>query len=397
MHLRSCISLRSGCLRVLVILLVVGTSAVKAAQPQKFLTFDRDLTPAWVKAHPNQYVFVWGADNAALTEAFVKYSPGTLLSSYYPYSRDPDSHHDARFWLTNHPDWVAYTCGKRTPVTMYGSPHIGLDITNPKVIAWQIANFMKRPAGVQAVALDNFQFRNDGHTCGGLSSKGRFDTNYSGKPQDPVYAEDVVRWLQKVSVALHAHGVKVIVNHIPDLSADGDDPDSPLVKDMVKSVDGIVDEYAQYALDNSRQADLLARFVSYVGAENKWFYLIYHLKAVNEDKVESSVANYLMMAGPKTAIYISDGDSTYGKEPNFMGFDRNIGDPCAGPVTQNGIMSRKYSRGLAIFAAANQSSVAFHVPPGYQQTNGDNAGGTIHLTGGHGRVLYATDNIGCGK
>lgn len=377
-------------------LMCVGGVA-HASQPQKFLVFDRNVAPAQVIAHPNEYVFVWGATNPALTKAFDEHSPRTLLSAYYPYSRDPDASHGVGFWMASHTDWLAYGCDGKTPVKMYGDRNVALDITRSDVIDWQVANFLKRPAGMGAVALDNFQFHNDGNACGVLNSAGRFVKRYGGGPHDTVFAEDVVRWLEKVSAALRAKQTKIVINHIPDLSSEGDDPDSPLVQRMVGAVDGILDEHAQVAMRNPRRAALLAKFVQYASAHGKWVYLLYQLDDLDADAVESAMANYLTMAGPKTAIYISQRDRTYGHEPNFLGFDKNVGNACAPAVMSKGVILRNYSHGLVVFSPAGQLAMTVPIPSGFVGVDGNNVGNSVRIVGGHGRVLYTSRADGCAK
>lgn len=375
-------------------LILVGGVA-HASQPQKFLVFDRNINPAQIIAHPDEYVFVWGATNPALTKAFNKYSPKTLLSTYYPYSRDPDASHSVAFWTESHADWLAYDCDGKTPIKMYGDRNVALNITNPNVINWQVANFLKRPAGMEAVALDNFQFHNDGHACGVMSSAGKFVKRYGVGPHDAAFAEDAVRWLEKVSAELHAKQTKIVINHIPDLSDEGDDPGSPLVQRMVGAVDGILDEHAQTAVRDPRKAALLAKFVQYADAHGKWVYLLYQLGDLDAGAVESAMANYLTMAGPKTAIYVSQRDKTYGNEPDFLRFDKNVGNACAPAITSKGVVIRNYSRGLVIFSPAGQSGVTVPIPSGFVDIDGNNMGNSVRIAGGHGRVLYTSRADGC--
>lgn len=377
-------------------LLLSALTVAHGSQPQKFLTFDREMTAAGIAAHPNAYVFVWGATNPELTAAFNKYSQNTLLSTYYPFSRDPDAQHGDSFWKSVHPRWMAYACDGITPVKTYGDRNMTLDITRPEVIAWQISNFLTHPAGIDAVALDNFQFANSGAVCGALDSSGRLVRRYDGSSHDLRFARDAVSWLEKVSIALHASQMKVVVNHIPDLSSDGDNPHSPLVQRMLGAVDGILDEHAQVALHDARKFALLAQLVAYTQSERKWMYLLYQLNHPDRSDIETAVANYLIMAGPRTAIYISDGDKTYGHEPVFLGFDKDVGASCGASTSENGVSLRRYSRGLAIFAQAGQPASTVPIKGRYRNADGTDVGHSIQLQGGAGRVLYSASSITCG-
>lgn len=113
-----------------------------AAQPQKLLVFDYKLDADWIAAHGSEYVFVWGASTGATLKTFEQYAPRTVLSKYFPYSRDPDAKHDIAFWKRFHPDWIQYECDGKTPATLYGGANVSLDISNPEVRQWQPASYI---------------------------------------------------------------------------------------------------------------------------------------------------------------------------------------------------------------------------------------------------------------
>jgi hypothetical protein len=181
------------------------------------------------------------------------------------------------------------------------------------------------------------------------------------------------------------------------LSPDGDDPSSPVVASMVHSVDGILDEHAQLALWDSRKSALLSKLVEYTNANGKWMYLLYQLGDVSRSSIEPAMANYLTMAGPKTAIYVSHRDDAYGYEPDFKGFDKTVGEPCGPAVTEQGVLIRRYSGGLAIFAPPGLSSVSLPIPGVYTDVDGAAVPKTIRVEGGEGHVLYTHpgDTAGC--
>ena len=66
---------------------------------------------------------------------------------YYPFDRDADegtggTHHDITWFLANHPDWIEYTCDKKTPAYEYDDPNVPLDITNPAVIDYMMQTYI---------------------------------------------------------------------------------------------------------------------------------------------------------------------------------------------------------------------------------------------------------------
>src|SRR5215472_7235106 len=72
-----------------------------------FLTFDSSATPATAAPHAT---FVWGADLAHVPMYRASTNPGIVLSSYIPFTRDPDATHTLAYWKGMHPDWVVYQC-----------------------------------------------------------------------------------------------------------------------------------------------------------------------------------------------------------------------------------------------------------------------------------------------
>ncbi len=379
---------------VLLCLCSVAVANAQVQQPQLFLTFDYHMTPDQVAASHGRYVFVWG-DSAKLTSTFVKNSPNTLLSAYFPYARDQDQTKGLAYWHAKHPDWVAYRCDGLTPAYFPGDTNVPLNILNSSVVQWQIAQFSKLRPGLGAVALDNFQFENKLSVCGAHDASGRFIQKYSGGLDEASFANGRIDWLETVSNALHKRNIKVVVNHIPDLSKDGDDPASPLVQRLVGAVDGIVDEHAQDALHDVNKGELLAKLMSYAQSRGKWMYLIYQYQGNSAELTESAMANYLTMAGPMTAIYIPVKNTVSGQEPGLHGFDRTIGKPCGSAVRRDGAVLRVFNQGIAIFALANRASGTIVIPNGYQTVDGHNAGTALHLNGGQGRILYTTKSNGC--
>lgn len=392
--LNACLGYRY--IAILGCLFSITVAHAQARQPQLFLTFDYHMRPAQAAAAPARYVFVWG-DSASMTSAFAKYSAGSLLSAYFPYARDPDAKHDLAFWKARHPTWVTYRCDGVTPAYFPGDANVPLDISNPAVLAWQVDQFTHLRPGLHAVALDNFQFQNKLGVCGVHDASGQFVRKYSGKLDDPAFAAAGVRWLERISAALHERHVKVVINHIPDLSAEGDDPMSPLVAGMVSAVDGMLDEHAQDALHDPSKAALLAKLVQSVQSKGKWMYLLYQYQGASERLTESAMANYLTMAGPKTAIYIPEEGTISGLEPRFYGFDQPIGEPCGSAIMKDGVQFRAFSHGLAIYAPTDSAAGSVVVPSGYQTVDGHSAGAQLHLAGGQGRVLYAPSSNACAR
>ncbi len=381
--------MRSAMTHALLLLAVLLPPAADCAQPQKFLVFDYRLSPGWIKAHGAEYVFVWGAADRTL-EDYVAASPTPLLSTYFPFARDPEKKAEGD-WLARHPSWIAYRCDQRSIAYQFGDANLPLDIANPAVVRWQIGKFLAAPALTRAIALDNFQTRNFAQICG-VRRGGRFVQRYL-PASDKKYRAAMVLWLEQVSGALHRAGRKLVINYDVDLDAD-----SPLFKRILAAVDGITMELSSPPLTPDRYAAARA-----ITQGNKALYLILELEHPSAVAVETAVASYLMVAEPTTAVYVS-GIQEYGGEPQFRGFDRPVGDGC-GSYRQlaTGILVRYYSRGMALFAPSASAAAkpagptplpSLSIPDGYQTLSGEPVE-RVSMAPGQGRILYRQDAAGC--
>lgn len=389
--------LRTFCAYAFLAVMMAAFPAFAATQPRKLLVFDYKLNADWVATHGSEYVFVWGASTGATLKTFMEHAPRTVLSKYFPYSRDANAKHDLVFWRKVHPDWIQYECDGRTPATMYGGSNISLDINNKEVVQWQLRNFLELPKNIHVVALDNYQFNTRSHACGHMETRG-FVKRYTGGRDDRTFAEDVVHWLEQIAKGLHAKNIRLIINHTPDLTPGGDDPSTPLVQRMVASVDGILDEGAAKALNNREYAATLARLVTYVTGKGKRFYFVYRLRQLDDETVETAMANYLTMANSLTAVYVNSLTDAYGSEPpNFLGYDKPIGEPCGPAIFQGEVALRQYSQGMVAYMPSGKSTIEVPIPHGYQDQDGRSVGTSFRLRAGQGRVLYWPQSIGCGR
>jgi len=368
-----------------------------ATQPQKFLVFDNKLDASWVKAHGKEYVFVWGASQKTMAD-FAESAPGTKLSVYFPYARDPDPGNDLAHWQTVHPDWIAYKCDQKTAAYFPGGKNVPLDITNPAVVDWQHDLITHHKSATKTVAFDNFQLRNELGVCG-VNIGPAFHAYYSGAAADTSFSNSVINWLEEISAKLHESGYRVIVNHIPDERMVGGlkdvDPDSVLTSRMVNAVDGILDEKANLILNNGEVAKDIFRFAQDVQKKGKWLYLLYQMIPLRAQEAQTAIASYLMIAGPKTAISLSYYDRDYGSAPEFFGYDRDVGRPCESYEDDAGLFVRRFSGGIALFVLPGRDPVQVRMPSGYVDVAAQPVLGIVNMDGGQGRVFYRNDNSGC--
>lgn len=373
-----------------VALCLVATGASHAAQPRKFLTFSSALSNDWVKSHGAEYVFVWGESdgdtrNPDRARVWATYAPHTLLSTYFPYGRDPARRPPSE-WLSSHPDWILYQCDGKSMATLFGHPIVPLDISNPAVERWQIQNFAAAEHSV--VALDNFSTHNVEHACG-VERDGQYVGLYSANSGgQQKFAETKVTWLEHVAKAMHDQKKTVTINYQIDLPVG-----SPLLDRIVDATDAILDEevYPAHAPDRFLK---LATFASVLQSRHKPLYTIYEVQAVTPNNVESAMAAYLIYAGANGAVDIT-GMQQYGGARNYFGYDRNIGEPCEPYRYADGFFTRRYTQGLTVMRDPTRDVAAYKPDAGFVDVDGKPAGQVYPLAPAQGLVLYRPKSAAC--
>ena len=181
--------------------------------------------------------FVWslydGEELARYRKARDRAQPA-VLSRYVPYgiagADDPGVSGPANvnfanlsWWQEHHPSWILYQCDRKTPATYWG-PGIGLDISNPDVIAWMlgstpeyatenslsVSNITAR--GFDAISLDVYSFGNWFKACGIWESPGVWKDKYTNATNDSEYRKDTLEWLQKFYEGIDSR-LLLIPNH----------------------------------------------------------------------------------------------------------------------------------------------------------------------------------------
>lgn len=369
----------------------VHATAGDAPQPRKFLTFSSRLPDTWIMKHGSEYAFVWGESdgnkrNPARADVWKRYAPNTVLSTYFPYGRDP-ARADPASWEKSHPEWIAYRCDGETMAKLFDKPIVPLDISNPQVVAWQVGNFVN--GQYRDIALDNFSTSNVERDCG-VKRNGRFVRQYTDdRAGTERFAEAKVAWLERVTAQLHDAGKTVTVNYQIDRPVD-----SPLVGRITKAVDSVLTE----EMFPPRRKDRFKAILDYADRlkrEDKGFYAIYEIGAPSADNAQSAMAAYLIYAWSKSAVSIS-AVQDYGSEPKYGGFDRSVGAPCEEYRNSGGIYSRRYAGGVTVFAdPMSPVAAVYRVPPGFSDVSGKPAPSALELEPGEGRVFYRTGVMTC--
>jgi hypothetical protein len=372
------------------VLCLLSVDLSYGAQPRKFLTFSGKLGDDWIKRHGSEYVFVWGESDGNTrddrrTRLWAEVAPTTRLSSYFPYGRDPARLPPSE-WLVNHPDWILYRCDGETMATLFNRPVVPLDIANPAVTRWQIANFAA--AAHTDIALDNFATINVEHGCGVLRNGKYVELYRSGGDGQKAFAQVKVEWLERVADAIHGRGKTITVNYQLDQPLY-----SPLLSRIVAATDAILDEEV-YPAHSRQRYRALARFASMVQKTGKALYTIYQLQTVTAESVQSAMAAYLINANAKTAIDIT-GIQQYGMEPKYFGYDKEIGEPCGTYQIEDGFYTRRYTRGLAVLRDPEGDPSSFSPEAGLLDVQGVPASHRYLLAPSQGLVLYRAQPVAC--
>ena len=287
---------------------------------------------------------VWGA-------TFPDQSAGVFNLFYYPFDRDADSgtggtHHDIAWFLANHPDWIEYTCDKKTPAYEYNDPNVPLDISNPAVIDYMMQTYLF-PAiqkGYQGIAFDNVDFGNNGARCG-IWKNGNWvkQTDYIG---------DVLNWASYIYKALHALNISVAMNFPYDFNHPHES------YQMFQYLDIAVDERGFTNRGQSKDNYLpLSEWLTnmeafqFLVANGKAFVSINEMPEpfakVSQAEKQWALANYLLVKGQYSYIAIT-GIQEYGYTLMTPEYSAAIGH-ALGPMYQSqGVYMRDFSNGIAI-------------------------------------------------
>lgn len=371
-----------------------------------------------------RYSTVWGA-RPGLGSTWRTSNP-VLRSSYY-FLMDSDLStgawgaigHSLTWWKTYHPDWILYKCSSSTnaPTTMpaydSGLPNVPLDIHNPAVVQYQIAQMAGPYAvrgGYSALAADEVTYwipatGGSGYYGCGIYSKGVFVRRYSS-PNDVNWAADVVNWVKaahsilNTNTSLAPYHLKLIVNHPGGTM-------NSYEATLASNVDADMDEtgftqYGHYATGSTnavrREADWM-KFMQAHGAavliNQDWGSL-----AVGPAQRDYSAATYLLGNEDAASLFVSP-HTGYGVEtfyhPEYKA--ANLGNPCGeyygGYSTAPAIFYRKFSSALIVVNAGGYGSERATLPSGhsYSDLEGRAVYNPLTVAANDGYVLKTTN--GC--
>jgi hypothetical protein len=326
---------------------------------------------------------VWGSK-------FPTQPEGVYNFYYYPFDRDKDlgtggTHHDIAWFLTNHPDWIEYTCDKKTPAYEYNDPNVPLDITNPAVIDYMMRTYIL-PAiqkGYPGIAFDNVDFGNNGYRCG-IWKDGKWvkQTNYIG---------EVLTWAFEMYSSLHAMDISVAMNFPYDLNHKTESNELYHYLDIAVDERGFTNRGQSkngYYSGSAWLTDMQA--MQSLDAMGKGFVSINEMPEafaqVSQAEKQWALANYLLVKGKLSYIAIT-GIQEYNRILTTPEYSAAVGHALHPMYKSQGVYMRDFSNGKAIVNPSSNESFTISLPPGiYQDLYGINVD-TITLEPHSGIVL----------
>lgn len=325
--------------------------------------------------------------------------------------------HSLTWWKTYHPDWILYKCSSSTnapttqPAYDSGLPNVPLDIHNPAVVQYQIAQAAKYAIryGYTALAADEVTYwiaatGGSGYYGCGIYSKGVFVRRYKSY-NDLAWASDIVNWVKSAHYILNSnttfapYHLKLIVNH-PGGNI------STYETTLASNVDADLDETGFTVYGRYQQSS------SFVTREATWMkFMQAHGVAVliNQDwgsltvgpaQRDYSAATYLLGNENAASIFVSP-HTGYGVEtfyhPEYTA--ANLGSPCGeyygGYSSAPGLYYRKFAYGLVVVNAGGYGTERASLPSGhtYADLEGRAAYNPLSIAANDGYVLKTTN--GC--
>lgn len=352
-------------------------------------TSNGTITAGTAEVDGLRYSSVWGARPGMGSPWRV--SNSALKSSYYMLM-DTDMStsgwgaigHSLTWWKTYHPDWIMYACtstGTPTTTPAYddGLPNVPLDIHNPAVVQYQVAQQAAPYAhrnGYTALAFDqvDFWFAGSGgpgyYPCG-IYSGGKFVRRYTSK-SDPNWAIDVVNWVKAAHAILHSnstiapYGLKMIVSH------PGENITTNEIN-LLANTDAVLDEtgftnYGKYLMPSVAPVEREANWMRYAQAHgtavlinNDWGSI-----AMGAAQKDYSIATYLL-GNEQAASLFASSHTGYGIENWYPEYSTTTGRACgeyyAG--TAPGILYRKFADALVVVNAGGSGTQRAALPSGH--------------------------------
>jgi hypothetical protein len=368
-----------------------------------------------------RYAAVWGV-RPGLGAAW-RTSNAMLRSSYY-FLMDTDMStaawgaigHSLAWWQSNHPDWILYKCSSTTnaPTTLpaydSGLPNVPLDIHNPAVVQYQIAQMAGPYAlryGYSALAADEATYwipatGGAGYYGCGIYKNGVFVRRYSSE-NDPAWATDLVNWVKSAryiltnNATLAPYHLKFIINHPGGIMNTNE-------ATIASNIDADMDEtgftsYGRYLTTTNVFVPREARWMQFMQAHGAAVLINQDWGSITVGAAQKdySAATYLLGNEDAAAVFATP-HTGYGVEtyyhPEYAA--TNLGSPCAefygGASTAPGLYYRKFAYGLVVVNAGGYGTEKAALESGHVYTDleGRSVTNPLSVAANDGYVLKTT-------
>jgi len=324
---------------------------------------------------------------------------------YTPFERDGPygQSHGIQWWKRNHPDWIEYRCDRKSVAFEFGERRaVPIDIANPSVLAYQRSSAVDPAlnAGYRAIDFDNLELGNYWHRCGHYASGGKWVQQYTGRPGDLAYTNDVLAWAHGTFAYIHRYSstATMAINFSYDSNFTAARNDA-----LASQTDELLDEggFTNYGTKhhNVTTPQEWRQIVRLIGAvqANKGCYM------ENGEEPELSkqipqiqrlwvVANYLLVRDDCTYMWISGftqtGGQDYGRILIYPEYGLAIGKPLGSATKIHAAWERAYSGGLAVVnPSAHSAAIPLH--GAYVDENGRRYQESITLGAATGQILLS--------
>jgi putative glycosyl hydrolase-like family 15 (GHL15) protein len=338
---------------------------------------------------------VWGARSS---------NPKRVYNQFYtPFERDGPygTSHDLYWWKRSHRDWIEYRCDRRTVAFEFGERRdVPFDIANPAVLAYQRASAVDAAlaVGYRGVDFDNLELGNYWHRCGHFNAAGGWVRQYTGKPTDPQYTNDVLTWARSTFAYIHRHSrtATMAIN----FSYDSGFTDRTNYA-LAVATDEVLDEsgFTNYGtkgrnVTTPREWREIAGLIRAVQANNGCYVENGEEPALSKNITQAErlwvVGNYLLIRDDCTYVWTSgftrSGAQDYGRILLYPEYSLAVGEPAGSAQRAGDAWQRAYSGGLSIVNPSNRS-VTIPLHGSYVDENGKRYASSITLPKTSGEIL----------
>ena len=337
---------------------------------------------------------VWGS-------TFATEPAGVYNTAYIPYAVDNFTNSVA-WYQTNHPDWLAYQCDKKTLAFQFGDKtRAPLDFANPEVRAYQWSNWVDAPLarGYRGIAIDNMALTNAWQRCGHFDKSGHWAQQYSGQVDDSVFRRDVLGW--EAATYDHVHNYSPTATMQVNFAYQFAEPRADNLQ-LMTTTDLLFDERgftnsgsAAQNVPSPKDWQAIVDAFQYVQSKGVCYTMNGEepqpTNEIGQQERLWVLANYLLLKDRCTYVSITgitNGAQNYGSLVLFPEYSIPIGRALGPMEKTHAAWERKFTGGLVLVNPSEKmGSVA--LPPGdsYTDVNGNLVGPKITLPRQTGQIL----------